>query len=100
MSDNAMHEDSDYEISLVKLNGKQIKDIIGMVSYNSEYRAIDFVLTRIIFDDDTEVGMGGEHDKPFIETYAKWPQPPLESKNLLQYLDAGDYGEEIVLVDD
>jgi hypothetical protein len=57
-------EGSDYEISLPKLLGKQVKDIKGYIT--KEFGDPVFQLTWIVFNDGTEVNCEGEHDLPYV----------------------------------
>ena len=56
-------EDS-YRCSLSKLVGKSIKDIHGIIA--GEYGNPVFKLSVIVFDDDTELDVEGEHDFPYL----------------------------------
>lgn len=58
----------DLYISLSKLTGKGIKDIQGYVSGFTPGDAL-FMLTDIVFDDDTKVRVEGEHDFPYLVEY-------------------------------
>lgn len=51
-------------ISLSKLTGKQIKDIIGHVSM--EFDEPTFQLFQIILEDNTIFWCEGEHDMPYL----------------------------------
>jgi hypothetical protein len=52
-----------YYLSLSKIIGKSIKDIYGYISL--EFGDPSFKLTRIVFDDDSALGVEGEHDHPY-----------------------------------
>jgi len=55
--------------SYTKLNNKKIKDIIGYVS--NELGDNCFIMSYIIFEDDTIEYVEGEHDYPYICTKDK-----------------------------
>lgn len=55
---------SDFEISLVKLTGKKVKDIHGYLS--TEYDTPTFKMTKVILEDDSFYYTEGEHDFPYL----------------------------------
>lgn len=57
--------DADW-LSLSKVAGKKIADIIGYVSAEFGRNTLVFKITRIIFEDGTESFVEGEHDIPYI----------------------------------
>lgn len=57
-------EGSTYLISLKKVLSKSIVDIHGYLS--CEFDAPTFKLSRVIFEDGTELGVEGEHDFPYL----------------------------------
>jgi hypothetical protein len=66
------HEDvladgSDWELSLVKLAGKSIKDITGYIS--EEFGTPTFKMHTVVFEDGLEMGCEGEHDMPYLVNY-------------------------------
>ncbi len=64
------------DVGLSRLVGKEIREVCG---YFADIGAgATFKLTHIIFDDGTQVGVEGEHDFPYVATFAKWPMPNLE----------------------
>lgn len=69
-------EGDDYDISLSKLVGKTIKDVVGYIT--TEYGSAMFKLSYIVFEDGSQVGVEGEHDLPYVIEYAKWPMPNLD----------------------
>lgn len=71
---------SKYRISLLKLIGKGIADIQGSLS--REYGDISFVLSNIVFDDGTEMGIEGEHDFPYVTEFSPQPQPNFDEETL------------------
>jgi hypothetical protein len=52
------------DISLSKLTGRKIKDIVGSIS--TEYGDPVFRVFKIVFEDGAEEFMEGEHDCPYI----------------------------------
>ena len=61
-------EGSDYQLSLVKLTGKKIKDIVGYIS--TEFGDPIFKLCFVVFEGGSEMGCEGEHDMPYLVNYA------------------------------
>ena len=61
-------EGSTYLISLVKLIGKPIKDIQGY--FTKEFGDVTFKVTDLVFEDGSEMGFEGEHDLPYLVSYA------------------------------
>jgi hypothetical protein len=57
-------DNSDYEISLVKLAGKPIKDIYGYLS--NEFDEPVFKITKVVFSKDCWLDAEGEHDFPYL----------------------------------
>lgn len=72
----------DFEISLSKLNGQPIKDVLGYISM--EFGEPTFQLTKIIMEDGSDYCCEGEHDMPYLtdgygETEAKFDNDELSS---------------------
>lgn len=57
-------EGSTYRCSLSKLIGKRIKDVHGYLA--NEFGDPAFKLSVIVFEDDTELDVEGEHDFPYV----------------------------------
>lgn len=55
---------SSYELSLEKLTGQKIKDVLGYVSM--EFGEPSFQLTKIVLENGTQFWCEGEHDHPYI----------------------------------
>lgn len=55
---------SEYEISLVKLANKNVKDVYGYLS--AEYDEPVFKLTKVMFEDGSYLDVEGEHDFPYL----------------------------------
>lgn len=72
---------SDYEIGLTKLIGKPIKEIKGYLSQQFGPDAT-FKITGIVFEDDTEMDVEGEHDFPYLTEYRSQPQPNFDQDTL------------------
>lgn len=74
--------DGKYNISLVKLAGKDIKDIFGVLCKVNGVNGVEpvFQISRIVFDDDSEVGVEGEHDFPYLTEFACSDDHNLDSK--------------------
>ena len=78
----------DWQISLFKLlEGKPIVDIQGYL--DAEYGDVCFVLTHIVFADGTHLGIEGEHDYPYLDSYCTQPQPNFDATTLARL-----YGEQ------
>jgi len=60
-----MVEGSDYLVSLTKLVGDDIADVMGYVTY--EFGDATFKLSQVVFKDGTTVWVGGEHDCAYLE---------------------------------
>lgn len=74
-------EGSSYLISLVKLlEGKKIKDIHGYLS--QEFGDATFKISYVLFEDDSQIGVEGEHDFPYLTDYPRWPQPNFDEDTL------------------
>ena len=58
---------SEFHLSLNKISGKKIKDIYGYVS--NEFGEPSFVISGIIFEDNSTIGVEGEHDYPYLADY-------------------------------
>lgn len=67
-------------IGISKLTGKKIKEIIGYLS--TEFGDVTFQVSRLIFEDDTEMGFEGEHDFPYLVDYRSMPQPNFDDETL------------------
>jgi len=59
-------EQSNYELSLSKMAGKNIVDVIGYVSTDFGEDAPVFKTTRVVFEDGQLVRFQGEHDIAYI----------------------------------
>lgn len=69
-----------YELSLVKLLGKQIKDITFYLS--DEFGDTTIKLCDVILEDGSRMGVEGEHDFPYLVDYAKYPQKNINDETL------------------
>lgn len=80
-ADEVKLDGSEFELSLSKLTGLKIKDV-GF--YVTEQRGeMLAVLTDILFEDGTKIGVGGAYDMAFLESpYAKHPIPALDDDAL------------------
>lgn len=76
---------STWHVSLLKLVGKKVKDLRGMLS--AEFGDVVFDLTTIVFEDDTEMGVDGEHDIAYVIHYDKYPQPNYDDETLSRLYD-------------
>ena len=74
---------SDFEIGLSKLTGKRIKEIKGYIS--NPYGDPIFKITDVVFDDDTYIRAGGEHDLPYV--CANYSQPNMDIDTLERLYD-------------
>lgn len=66
-------------LSVVKLTGKAIKDIVGRVGEYGE-----FSMFRLIFEDDTEMFMGGSHDNAYLEPFPSGAQFLVDLEDLTE----------------
>lgn len=57
----------DYQLSLVKLTGSPITDILGSLS--GEFSDVVFEIDEIHFADGSIVSVQGEHDIAYVEDY-------------------------------
>jgi len=64
---------SDYEIGLTKMLDKKIKEVRGFVTNN--FGDPVFELTKIEFEDGTLLGCEGEHDCPYLVSWATEKDP-------------------------
>ena len=60
---------SSWELSLVKLSERKIKDVTGYIS--EEFGTPTFNLSSVVFEDGSEMGCEGEHDMPYLVNYKK-----------------------------
>lgn len=83
----------DYLLSLAKLTGKSIKDVHGYLS--REFGFASFKVCDIVFEDGTELGVGGEHDFPYIENPYPDSSPPNLDEDTLErlYIEINDEDE-------
>lgn len=75
-----IHEDSSYEIDLLKLVGKRAKAITGYLA--TDFGHTSFKLCRIVFEDGTSMGVEGEHDFPYVVEWARETQPHFDDETL------------------
>lgn len=59
----------DYTVSLTKLMGVPIKDIL--VSLSSEYGDVTLKLSQVVLEDGRTFFCEGEHDHPYLSDYAR-----------------------------
>lgn len=57
---------SDYLLSLSSIVGKPIKDVHGYVSH--QFGEPVFKVSKVVFEDDTDETLGGEHDIAYIDS--------------------------------
>ncbi len=64
---------SDFELSLSKLMGKEVTDVLGYVDneFGDDPEDLVFNITNIQFKDGSTADVGGEHDLPYLESYDK-----------------------------
>ena len=72
-------EGSTYEISIVKLIGKPISDIVGYLT--NEFGDATFQMCRVVFEDGTDLWCEGEHDLPYL-TNSSTKQPNFDDETL------------------
>lgn len=71
----------DFGISLSKLVGKNIKDIVCHLS--KEFgEDITVVVFRLVFEDGSIMGFEGEHDLPYLTEYRTQKQPNFDDETL------------------
>lgn len=73
-------ENYPYLISLVKLTGKKIADVQGYII--KEFGEPTFKITNLVMEDGSTIGVGGEHDFPYLEPYRSFPQPNMDEDTL------------------
>jgi len=73
-------DDTGYRISLSKLIGKEVQDIVGYLS--QEFGEVLFKLTKVVLADGSEMGVEGEHDFPYLVSYGKDSQPNFDDETL------------------
>ena len=83
-------DDSDYRISLSKLIGKEVQDVVGYLS--QEFGDVSFKLTKIVLADGSEMGVGGEHDHPYLVSYGEDDQPNFDDETLEALYEEVDRG--------
>ena len=64
MKKDYLCDNSDWELSLVKLTGKKIKDITGYVT--NEFGDPTFKLCSEVLEDGKTLFAEGEHDLPYL----------------------------------
>jgi hypothetical protein len=79
-NDDVKVDGSTWEISLCKLIGKKVKDIRGYIS--PEFGDMSFKLSHIVFDDDSEMSVEGEHDFPYLAETPRFEQPNFDQETL------------------
>ena len=57
-------EDDSYYISLSKLFGKNIKDVVAYIS--GEFGDYTLAVNKLVFEDDSYLWFEGEHDLPYV----------------------------------
>lgn len=87
--DAVAHEGSDYEVSLSKLVGKKVVDLIGYPSSEFGKDVPVFKVTEVIFEDGTSDRLEGEHDIPYIPTGGSKPILTEEMLNALLLEEEG-----------
>jgi len=87
-------EGSRFELSLNKIIGSKVKDIAGYLS--TEFDALTFKMTRIIFEDGSVLGCEGEHDCPYLVGYGDQTAKNYSDENLeeIRKTDPGYEGEK------
>ncbi len=73
--------------SISLLVGKKVKDVRGYIS--NEYGEYGFKLCSLVFEDDTEMGIEGEHDYPYLVEYKRWKQPNFDDETLERLCEEG-----------
>ena len=71
-------------ISLKLLTGQKIVDVTGYVT--EEFGQHNFKICNIVLEDGTKLGVGGEHDLPYIEDDI----PGGDEEQLQAFLDEED----------
>lgn len=78
---------SSYELSLSKLVGKKIVDIVGYATDPFGGTPL-FKINKIVFDDGTYVRLEGEHDVPYIPANDKLNN--MDEETLQSLIDADE----------
>ncbi len=85
---DVLHSGSEFEISLSKLTGKKIVDVIGCISM--EFGFPVFEVSSILCEDGLEINLQGEHDIAFIPQGSDSDMPPNMDEETMYHLS----GEE------
>lgn len=73
-------EGSSYGISLTKLAGVPIADVIGYIS--NEFGEPVFKVTKILFEDGTTTHVDGEHDIAYLSAFGENAPPSLVDETI------------------
>jgi hypothetical protein len=79
---------TDGRISLVKLTGKPIKDIVGRIS--NEWGSTFFQVFKVVFEDGSILFMEGEHDCPYLPATNQQPNMDEETLESLREKEGED----------
>jgi hypothetical protein len=88
---------SDYLLSLSSVVGKSVKDVHGYVSH--QFGEPVFKVSKVVFDDDTEETLGGEHDIAYIDS-ENHPELGDDKLNAIEPEEGDDDEEEDDIADD
>jgi hypothetical protein len=61
---DVLADGSTYEISLKKLSGLEVVDVLGYIS--NEFGQPTFKLTNVVLSNGCRIGVEGEHDFPYL----------------------------------
>lgn len=76
----------DYYVSLSKLVGREIKDILGVVGHPFSNDFATFSTLKVVFADGTELRFEGEHDEAYVLDYGRG-EKMLSEEVLAPYCD-------------
>lgn len=86
--------EGDYLMSLSKLTGKKIADVTFYISV--EFGEPVIKVCDLVFEDGSEMGFEGEHDFPYLTTYARWEIPNTDDDTLQNlYEQSDDYKDSL-----
>lgn len=71
-----------WQISLTKLTGLKIKDIIGYIAKAPGYGELFFQPTWVVLEDGREIGIDGEHEFAYLTPIAHQNVPNLDDDTL------------------
>ena len=84
--------DTQYTIGLTRLTGLKIREVLGYLS--QEFGDTIFKITALELEDGSLIGVEGEHDFPYLSTYARYPIPNMDEETLDRLYDEDNPDED------